>query len=69
VKGNGRYRKNEDARAQKYRSRSNVKETGEECVEWEKRANIKGKEAEDELESIKVKEHVGVGEVGINDWR
>jgi hypothetical protein len=46
-----------------------VKETGEECMEWGKRANVKGKEAEEELESIKVKLHVGVGKVGIIDWR
>jgi len=69
VKGNRRYRKNEDARAQKCRSRSNVKETVGECVEWGKGANIKGKEAEEELESINVKLHVGVGKVGIINWR
>jgi hypothetical protein len=50
VKGNGRYRKNENARAQRYRSKRSVKKTGKECMEWEKRANVKGKEAEDELE-------------------
>jgi hypothetical protein len=46
-----------------------VKKTGKECAEWEKRANIKGREAENELEYIKVKEHEGVGKVGRNKWR
>jgi len=50
VKGNGRYRKNENVKAQNSRSKRNVKKTEKECMEWEKRANVKGKEAENELE-------------------
>jgi hypothetical protein len=50
VKGNGRYRKNENARAQSCRSKRDVKKTEKEYMEWEKRANVKGKEAENQLE-------------------
>jgi hypothetical protein len=50
LEGNGRYRKNDDAKAQRYRSKSNVKKMEKGCMEWEKGANVKGKEAEEELE-------------------
>jgi hypothetical protein len=46
VKGNGRYRKNENARARRCRTKSNVKKMGKECMKWEKRTNVKGKEGE-----------------------
>jgi hypothetical protein len=50
VKGIGRYGKNEDARAQRYRSKRNVKKMRKDCMGWEKRANVKGEEDEEELE-------------------